>query len=110
MIRAILLLLALLSATVPLSGQRQNPPPPPPDDGTIGTQDLPPKVCPSDYTDGPLYGGSRDYYGIPAVKIVEGFLAPPHDSFGRVQSGRRTWLCRASACSRTRATTMPACG
>jgi hypothetical protein len=88
MLRTILLLLALTSAAAPLSGQRKNaPPPPPPDEETVGTQDLPPKVCPSDHTDGPLYGGSRSYYGIPARKIVEAWLSPPHDSFGRVQSG-----------------------
>ena len=49
--------------------------------------DLPPRVCPSDHTDGPLVADGRSYYGIPAVRIVQGFLAPPHDSFGRRRSG-----------------------
>jgi hypothetical protein len=85
---AILLLLAITGAAAPLTGQRSDPPPPPPDEETQGTQDLPPRVCPSDFTDGPLYGGNGlDYYGIPARKIVEGWLSPPHDSFGRIQSG-----------------------
>ena len=88
MMRTVLLLLLVLTAVTPLSGQRRNDPPPPASGGeTIGTQDLPPNVCPSDYTDGPLYGGSTAYYGIPARKIVEAWLSPPHDSFGRVQSG-----------------------
>jgi hypothetical protein len=87
MIRTILLLLALTSAAAPLSGQRKHTPPPPPPEETVGTQDLPPKVCPSDKTDGPLYAGTRAFYGIPARKIVEAWLSPPHDSFGRVQSG-----------------------
>jgi hypothetical protein len=51
------------------------------------TPGLPPKVCPSDFTDGPLYDGGIARYGIPARKIVEGWLAPPHDSFGRTESG-----------------------
>lgn len=84
---AILLLLVLAGAAGPLRAQGKPPPPPPADEEQVGTQDLPPKVCPSDRTDGPLYGGTRPYYGIPALKIVQAWLAPPHDSFGRVQSG-----------------------
>ena len=84
---AILLLLALTGAAGPLAGQRTPPVPPPTDQEQVGTQDLPPKVCPPDHTEGPLYGGTRSYYGIPAMKIVQAWLAPPHDSFGRVQSG-----------------------
>lgn len=83
----ILLLLAITGAAAPLSGQRNDPPPPPADEETIGTQDLAPTVCPKDFTDGPLYGGTQAYYGIPAQKIVQAWLSPPHDSFGRVQSG-----------------------
>jgi hypothetical protein len=83
-----LMLIALVCAAAPLGGQRRDDsPPPPPGEGTIGTQDLPPRVCPSDHTDGPLYGGSQAYYGIPAFKIVEAWLSPPHDSYGRLQSG-----------------------
>jgi len=82
--RMLLLLLAVMVPTV-VAGQATTPPPPPGDATEIQT--LPPKVCPSDRTDGPLYGGSTAYYGIPAREIVEGWLSPPHDSFGRVQSG-----------------------
>lgn len=84
----ILLLLAITGAAAPLNGQQSDPPPPPPEEDTQGIQGLPPKVCPKDFTDGPLYGGDgRANYGIPARKIVEAWLSPPHDSFGRVQSG-----------------------
>jgi hypothetical protein len=82
-----LLLLAITAVAAPLNAQHTDPPPPP-DEETQGTQDLPPNVCPEDFTDGPLHGGNgRAYYGIPAQKIVQAWLAPPHDSFGRVQSG-----------------------
>jgi hypothetical protein len=81
----ILVLIAMMGAAEPLNAQRK-PPPPPPADQEAGTQDLPPKVCPSDRTE-ELYGGSVTYYGIPALRIVQGWLSPPHDSFGRVQSG-----------------------
>lgn len=85
-----LLLLALLAtacASGPLEGQQSGTPPLPTNQGQVGAQDLPPNVCPSDWTDGPLEAEGRTYYGIPARRIVEGFLAPPHDSFGRQQSG-----------------------
>ena len=83
----LLLLLLVLGAAYPLSAQTDPTPPPPPEEDTQGTNTLSPKVCPSDYTDGPLYADGTTYYGIPARHIVEGFLAPPHDSFGRVESG-----------------------
>jgi hypothetical protein len=44
-------------------------------------------ACPSDRTDGPLYADGRAYYGIPARRIIEAWLGPPHDSFGRMNSG-----------------------
>lgn len=85
----ILALLAIGFAAAPVTAQRpgSRPPPPPSDGGEVGTQDLPPKVCPSDRTDGPLYGGDVSYYGIPAWNIVHAWLSPPNDSYGRVQSG-----------------------
>ena len=78
-----LALVAISYAAAPLAAQRRDNPPPP--DGE--TQGLPPKVCPADHTDGPLYGGDVVYYGVPARKVVEAWLSPPHDSYGRVQSG-----------------------
>jgi hypothetical protein len=48
---------------------------------------LPTNACPSDRTDGPLYADGTAWYGIPARRIVENFLAPPHDSHGRLDSG-----------------------
>lgn len=48
---------------------------------------LPESACPSDRIDGPLYADGTAYYGIPARKNVEAFLAPPHDTYGRVDSG-----------------------
>lgn len=84
----ILTLLVLAAAAEPLDAQRKNnPPAPPPDTTGAGTQDLPPKVCPADHRDGPLYADGTTYYGIAAQKIVEGFLALPHDHFDRVQTG-----------------------
>lgn len=84
----ILLLLALAGVAAPLNAQRSDPPPPPADEETQTTQDLPPSVCPKDFRDGPLYGGNgMDYYGITAQAIVHGWLSPPNDSFGRIQSG-----------------------
>lgn len=76
----LVVLLALAGFAHPLSGQRKDEPPPPPDEEQVGTQGLPPSVCPADHTDGPLYGDGTSYYGIPARRIVEGFLAPPQDA------------------------------
>lgn len=76
-ISAMLLAVALAH---PLSAQRKNnPPPPPPDGEQVGTQDLPPRACPSDFTDGPYYENGNPYYGIPARRIVESFLAPSQE-------------------------------
>lgn len=47
----------------------------------------PATACPSDRIDGPLYADGTAWYGIPARRIVENFLAPPYDSYGRVDSG-----------------------
>lgn len=55
-------LIAVAAAAHPISGQRRE------------------EVCPSDFRDGPLYADGRSYYGIPALSIVEGFLAPPQDA------------------------------
>ena len=80
MTKSITLLAALLVLTVqPLKAQRTGTRPPPPVEETVGTESLPPRVCPSDRRDGPLYADGRTYYGIPARRIVEGFLAPPHE-------------------------------
>jgi hypothetical protein len=73
-------LLAVAAVAHPASGQRKHDPPPPPDEEQVGTQTLPPQVCPSDFRDGPLYADGRTCYGIPALGIVEGFLAPPQDA------------------------------
>lgn len=81
--RSIPALLAVLFA-LPLTGQTIPPPPPPDGDGLSS---LPPKVCPSDYTDGPLYADGRTYYGIPARRYVEGFLAPPTNTPERIKTG-----------------------
>jgi hypothetical protein len=77
------LLLTVLCA-VPLAGQTN--PPPAPENAEV-LSDLPPKVCPSDYVDGPLYADGRAYYGIPARRFVEGFLAPPTNSPERLKTG-----------------------
>jgi hypothetical protein len=77
-----LLLLALLAA-IPLRAQ------------DAANLTIAPPACPVDRRDGPLYADGRAYYGIPALRIVQGFLAPPHDSFGRRQSG--TQNVRSSA-------------
>ena len=71
----------------PLPAQRNAHEAPSPADTTIVIQNLPPAVCPVDRRDGPLHEGVGTYYGITARQIVDAFLAPPHDSFGRVQSG-----------------------
>lgn len=73
-------LLAVAAVAHPVRGQQKDDPPPPPDEEQVGTQTLPPQVCPSDFRDGPLYADGRTYYGIPALSIVEGFLAPPQDA------------------------------
>jgi hypothetical protein len=73
-------LLAVAAVAHPASRQRKHDPPPPPDEEQVGTQTLPPQVCPSDFRDGPLYADGRTCYGIPALGIVEGFLAPPQDA------------------------------
>lgn len=73
-------LLVLTMGTRVLRAQGQAGPPPPVPDETVGTQDLPPRVCPADRTDGPLYADGSSYYGIPALQIVEGFLAPPQNA------------------------------
>lgn len=71
----------LLAVTLahPLSAQKKNPRPPVAEE-PAGTQDLPPRACPSDFTDGPYYENGLPYYGIPARRIVESFLEPPHDA------------------------------
>jgi hypothetical protein len=48
---------------------------------------LPTAACPRDRTDGPLYADGTTYYGIPARGVVEAFLAPPHETHGRIDSG-----------------------
>lgn len=85
-----LLLLALVAAASPAGSQAKVNPAPQPGEESMGTQDLPPRVCPSDHTDGPLHGGDRYYYGIPAREIIAAWLSPPHDSYGRVQSGTQS--------------------
>jgi hypothetical protein len=76
-ISAMLLAMALAH---PLSAQRRNNPPPPPDEEQAGTQDLPPRACPADFTDGPYYENGLPYHGISARKVVESFLTPPQDA------------------------------
>ncbi|HEV3049406.1 MAG TPA: hypothetical protein VGX50_03820 [Longimicrobium sp.] len=70
--------LAVILAVQPLYAMvRDNPPAS--GGGIAGTQELPSAVCPADRTDGPLYADGRSYYGIPAQRIVEGFLASPRE-------------------------------
>jgi hypothetical protein len=66
--------LAVCATAVPLSGQTTSP-------------GLPPKDCPSDHRDGLLMEDGVERYGIPARRVVEAWLSPPHDSWGRVHSG-----------------------
>lgn len=82
----VILILATAGLPLPARGQQPGQPPPAPEE-TVGTQDLPPRVCPVDHTDGPLHADGREYFGIPARRIVEGFLGPPHDGFDRVETG-----------------------
>jgi hypothetical protein len=72
--------------THPLSAQRKDGPPPPPDEEQAGTENLLLSACPLDFRDGPYYENERPYYGIPARKIVEGFLASPQatDSWANI--------------------------
>jgi hypothetical protein len=86
-VRTMLVLLGLLVPALLGGQQHEAPPPPPPVEENAGIQILPPAVCPPDHTDGPLYGDGIAYHGIPAFRIVEAWLSPPHDSFGRIQSG-----------------------
>lgn len=73
-------MLLAMALTNPLNGQRKdNPPPPLPDEEQAGTQNLLLSACPWDFTDGPYYENGHAYYGIPARRIVESFLAPPQD-------------------------------
>jgi hypothetical protein len=76
----ILAALLVFAVAQPLTAQHEDTPYPRAPEEIVGTQDLPPKVCPSDYTDGPLYADGTSYHGIPARQIVEGFLAPPHEA------------------------------
>ena len=71
----------------PAHAQRNTLPDAPPADTDVANQDRPSAVCPVDRRDGPLHEGVGTYYGITARQIVDAFLAPPHDSFGRTQSG-----------------------
>lgn len=48
---------------------------------------LPENACPSDRVDGPLYADGTAWYGTPARRVVENFLRPPSDSYGRLDSG-----------------------
>lgn len=48
---------------------------------------LPENACPSDHVDGPLHADGIAWYGTPARNVVENFLRPPSDSYGRVDSG-----------------------
>lgn len=67
--------------THPLHAQRKDhPPPSPPDEEQVGTHNLLLSACPSDFRDGPYYENGRPYYGIPAWKIVEGFVASPKNT------------------------------
>jgi hypothetical protein len=50
----------------------------------------PTAACPQDRTDGPLYADGTTYYGVPARLNVEVFLAPPNNSYGRVDSGTQS--------------------
>lgn len=72
--------LLVLVVAQPLTAQARETPSPTAPEETLGTQDLPAQVCPSDRRDGPLYADGTSYYGIPAVEIVKGFLAPPHEA------------------------------
>jgi hypothetical protein len=86
MTRTIFLALLLVLSATPSAGQTNQPPVPAvSEDAGIAT--LPPKVCPSDFTDGPLYADGQTFYGIPARRYVEGFLAPPTSSHARVSTG-----------------------
>jgi hypothetical protein len=76
-ISAMLLAVAL---TKPLNAQQKdNPPPPPADEEQVGTQNIMLSACPSDFRDGPYYENGHPYYGIPARRFVESFLAFPED-------------------------------
>lgn len=70
--------LAVILAVQPLYGNSRDTPPVPGEE-MAGTQALPSTVCPVDRRDGPLYADGRSYYGIPAQRIVEGFLASPRE-------------------------------
>lgn len=70
-ISAMLLAVALAN---PLNAQRKPPAPPAPQAGTETTLL---SSCPADFTDGPHYENGHPYYGIPARKPVETFLASP---------------------------------
>jgi hypothetical protein len=73
-------ILLAVALAPPLSAQRKdNPPPPRPDAEQVGTQGILLSACPSDFRDGPYYENGLPYYGIPAWKIVEGFLSSPQD-------------------------------
>jgi len=67
----LLTLLGLVAGVTPLGGQVT----------------IPQNACPNDKVDGPLYENGIAFYGRPARRTVEAFLAPPNDSYGRVHSG-----------------------